>query len=491
MWELDTDVCVVGSGGAGAVIAARFSEAGLDVVLLEKGPYITSSDMNSDEAGMAALLFKDGGQQINKTFDMTFLQGCCVGGSTLLTNGICFRVPERILDHWETLGCRFDRKRLAAAYDEVEKNINARVPNPSVSPRVFMDRFMKGCDKIGYRGEVFRKNFKDCVACGYCNIGCIYGKKQSHIETYIPRALENGTRLVAECEGKRVLFKNRRATGVEAIKKDGKKIIVNSRLVVVSCGAIASSGLLLRSRVRNRNVGRYLSGNLGTVITGEFDEPLYTYAGDQMPAYVDFRDEGYALETLFNPPGTQSIMMPGPVADHTELMRNYEKLATIGVLFGAKSYGRVTYSRLFKHEEIDYRPSEEDMEMLRAGLKRAARLLLASGAKRAISPTSRYLELKSSMDIDKLDEAISGPKDLNHFGTAHPFGGNVMSENPARGVVDNDFRVHGYEDLFVCDASVFPSPVQLNPMATVLATAEYASDMILKYSRGLRQQINL
>jgi cholesterol oxidase len=49
-----------------------------------------------------------------------------------------------------------------------------------------------------------------------------------------------------------------------------------------------------------------------------------------------------------------------------------------------------------------------------------------------------------------------------------------MSRNPALGVVNEKFQVYGYDNLFVCDASVFPSSVGVNPQLTVMALAHYA-----------------
>ena len=53
-----------------------------------------------------------------------------------------------------------------------------------------------------------------------------------------------------------------------------------------------------------------------------------------------------------------------------------------------------------------------------------------------------------------------------------------MSTNPALGVVDPDFKVYGYDNLFVCDASVFPSSIGVNPQLTVMALAHYAAPSI-------------
>jgi choline dehydrogenase-like flavoprotein len=45
-------------------------------------------------------------------------------------------------------------------------------------------------------------------------------------------------------------------------------------------------------------------------------------------------------------------------------------------------------------------------------------------------------------------------------------------------VVDEQFRVHGTENLYVCDASVFPSSITVNPQLTVMALADYAAPNI-------------
>lgn len=54
-----------------------------------------------------------------------------------------------------------------------------------------------------------------------------------------------------------------------------------------------------------------------------------------------------------------------------------------------------------------------------------------------------------------------------------------MSADPRTGVVDASFAVHGFDNLFVCDASVFPSSVTVNPISTIMAVADYAAPRIL------------
>jgi len=91
--------------------------------------------------------------------------------------------------------------------------------------------------------------------------------------------------------------------------------------------------------------------------------------------------------------------------------------------------------------------------------------------------TFRYFEFTRAEQLDALDAVVRDNTDIN-LNSAHPQGGNAISRDPAKGVVDERFRVHGAEGLYVCDASVFPSSITVNPQLTVMALAEYASGLI-------------
>ena len=54
-----------------------------------------------------------------------------------------------------------------------------------------------------------------------------------------------------------------------------------------------------------------------------------------------------------------------------------------------------------------------------------------------------------------------------------------MSKNKNKGVIDPEFKVYGYNNLFVVDASVFPSSIGVNPQLTVMGLADYASEYIV------------
>lgn len=70
--------------------------------------------------------------------------------------------------------------------------------------------------------------------------------------------------------------------------------------------------------------------------------------------------------------------------------------------------------------------------------------------------------------------------------SAHLQGSNKLSMNPDQGVIDPDFRVWGYDNLYVCDSSVFPTSVGANPMQTIYTFAKiFADKFIEKHRRGI------
>ena len=102
---------------------------------------------------------------------------------------------------------------------------------------------------------------------------------------------------------------------------------------------------------------------------------------------------------------------------------------------------------------------------------------LTAGATRVMPTTFRFLPYTSPDALDDLDSQVQDNTDIQ-LHSSHPQGGNPISRNPARGVVDPDFGVFGAPGVYVCDASVFPAAITVNPQLTVMALAEYAAERI-------------
>jgi choline dehydrogenase-like flavoprotein len=182
----------------------------------------------------------------------------------------------------------------------------------------------------------------------------------------------------------------------------------------------------------------------------------------------------YLVETWFNPPATQALAMPGWFDRHFENMRRYRHMACAGVLVGTTTPGRVKPART--GPEIEYNASAADRGRMLEGLELAGRIWLHAGATRVMPATFAYREYRTTRSLDDLHRAVRETGDLL-MTSAHPQGGNALGA-----VIDEDFRVRGIKNLYLCDASVFPTSVHVNPQLTVMGMAQYAARRILGHA---------
>ena len=98
--HLTADLCVVGSGAGGAMVAMVAAEAGLRVVVVEAGSLLTPGDMVQREEEMFPRLYWEGGGRTTADRAIHVHQGRGVGGSTLHNLNLCKRIPPSILERW-------------------------------------------------------------------------------------------------------------------------------------------------------------------------------------------------------------------------------------------------------------------------------------------------------------------------------------------------------------------------------------------------------
>jgi len=158
--RLTCDVVVVGSGAGGATAAATLAEAGLDVVCLEEGGYYRTADYSADIPSMLRTLMRNGGATATMgRAQVPYLEGKCVGGSTVINGGMCWRTPEKILHTWaQERGLpELAPDRLEPVFDEVERIIHARYQDAG-SEGENNDVFREGVMLLGWKLSKNKRN---------------------------------------------------------------------------------------------------------------------------------------------------------------------------------------------------------------------------------------------------------------------------------------------------------------------------------------------
>lgn len=508
---LDEDVVVVGSGAGGAVAASELVRRGRRVLIVERGPHVDRGEFQEDEARMYARLYSDGALQTSRDFTFQVLQGMCVGGTTVVNNGVCFDLPSEVLQQWN--GTELDaglperelresfaavRALVGVARQDIERAnpVAARINAGYAAPGGGNGPGGAGAQEAPFASV--EANMHGCVGCGYCNIGCQHGRKLSMLDGLLPETqrwadrerearpgFSGSLEVLPDCMVTEVLSHGPRATGVRCRLRTAeggtRRLDIHADTVVVAAGAIHSSRLLMQSGLGGQLVGAGLCANLGSHMTADFgdDQPLRAFDGLQMSHYMNGGEEprDHVIETWFNPVMSQALVMPGWLGDHQRNMQRYDKLGALGVLVGSGRGSNHVLRRRhpINGSEVAFTPSEQDLRRLLAGLRDAGRVLLEAGARHVMPATFRYHELRSEQELSNLayGDLVQDASDIS-VNTGHPQGGNAISRDPRKGVVDERFRVHGCENVYVCDASVFPTAVRVNPQLSVMALAHLA-----------------
>jgi choline dehydrogenase-like flavoprotein len=494
----EPDIIVIGSGAGGAIAARNLAAHGHSVLIVEAGPHYPSQRITHEERRMTARLFKDGAIQTSADNDFVVFQARCVGGGPVINNGICLRVDQPglihpdaqdVLDKWAAIGAPLNRTRFDASYQAVEDYLGIGAIDPKIgrnNGRNILDGWAKvkaaSDDPMDATAPAayFRKNWgptsigAECAYCGYCNTGCPYGRKHGMAQSYLIDAVAHGALILADAPVTEILWGEDRdgqrvATGVRLTLDDGRERVVHAKKgVVVAAGTMASSRILAASGIDGTGEG--ISLNIASPVSALMpaDRAVRAWDEDQMTTYVDRGD--YLLESHFQPPMSMATLLTGWFAEHARKMKNYNRLASAGILFPADRRGRVEGNGFeFKLD------GEIDLPLIRKAVAKLARVHFANGAEEVYPALTRGGTLYPDTDIEAfLFERIKQADDIV-MSSSHPHGGNAMNDDPSLGVVDTDCRVHGTANVMVTDASVFPSCIRVNAQLTTMAMAQYAT----------------
>lgn len=499
--------CVIGSGAGGAVAALFIlkEDPKARVVILEEGPLVTNEAFPTRLLDATAKLYMNTGLTLSKNMLYTFRQGRCVGGSTTLNNGVAYQPKgfwwkQNIVERWQLLGVEMDFDELNHAYEDIVPLINVHPLEERVitsAAQIVADGFAH----LGYEANtlVVPTNTKDCIGCGRCNAGCQYDAKQSMLITAIPEVVKNGGYLVPDAKVSEIIIDETGESwdvrGVVVETLSGEKVKIEADKFVLAAGAYASTKLLWKSGFTGvepgvRTVGKRFTGNMGTPVVGLFSESLKGWAGQQCGFAVELPDIRCVIETGFGPPALIGLEAPQWGDKFMRLVESYNRMAVAIPVIAGMDYGEVDRGFLpttgwfldyrLGGFVIDYSMGVEDWLRLIKAMKLAAHAMFAMGAEEVFDTRFNAKSLRDIKDLDSHFDGI-GPSDYIKVETAHLHGGNVISRDPSRGVVDGDLKVHGFNNLWICDGSVIPAAITLNLQMTIMALARYAAPRIVAF----------
>lgn len=482
--ELDCDVVVVGSGAGGATVATELALAGQRVIVLEEGRHVPADEYGAmrqseslrhvwREGGMTAALGIGGAPTVN------VMMGKVVGGSSVCTGGVCFRVPDFVLDEWSReMGIPgMTADALDPYYRHVEEAIHVEEVPVSMRSRS-TQLFAEGAAKLGRPVKSMRRNTRGCDGCGRCNFGCPHVAKLSVDVSYLPRAIAAGAEVWSRCLVERVTIRHGRAVGVEGRLLNGprggkgSRLRVRAKRVVVACGGIHTPVLLQASGLGGigSHVGKHLTLHPGFRVYARFDEKVRGWAGAMQSAYSDaLEHEGITMNSLFVPASVIAATMPGAGPRHVELAQQVGHIAMFGAMVHDEGGGVVWRNPLGREPLVLYRCTAKDRAAFWKGIRAVAETFLEAGAKELFLPILGGEGLTPdqfrAMELERI------PMTRLECASQHPLGTARMGTSAAEGAVDPWGESWDVKELFVADASILPSSLGVNPQLTVMMMA--------------------
>jgi len=473
-------VCVIGTGAGGATVANELARRGHSVIVLEEGAYLTGRDFTGVPGEMVDRLYRNRG--LTGTVGRLMIPiplGRCVGGTTTINSGTCYRAPESVLHAWRNEHgiSGVSAAELAPYYERVERDLAVK-PVPDRTYGRNSRLFERGSERLGHDGARIPRNERGCLGTGVCAFGCPQDAKQAMHVSYVPAALEAGALLYTRARAHRLLISNGRAFGVVADFLDahdrptGKQLRVIADRVVVACGALLTPAFLERNGVGGASgaLGRNLHIHPAARIGALFREEVRGWAEVPQAYNVhQFTEEGIFIQGQFVPPSFAAPELPGIGMAHKQIMADYPYLGSFGALISDQSSGRVRAGRA-SFPTVRYAMDDADRRKMLRAIGLTAEIFFAAGA------IEVYPAIRSRPTLQNADEAesITGsavrPTDIEMM-AFHPMGTARMADDPKRGVTSAAGQVHDTRDLYVADASLFPASCKVNPQMTIMALA--------------------
>jgi choline dehydrogenase-like flavoprotein len=489
---ISCDVVIVGSGAGGATAADILTRAGLTVVVIEEGPFKSSSDFRMRERDAYPQLYQESAGRQTRDKGITILQGRAVGGSTTVNWTSSFRTPVSTLKFWQQqFGlANYTPEQLLPWFEKMELRLSiAPWPVPANENN---DVLRRGSEKLGIPSAAIQRNVKGCWNLGYCGMGCPTNAKQSMLVTTIPDALDRGLILLHNTRVEKLAHRLGQVTSLVAsgmsLNSVGTatdaglyRVRVTARHFILAGGAINTPGLMLRSRLPDphHNLGKRTFLHPSSVSAAIMPQQVDGFSGAPQTVYSDHFLEtqaidaaiGFKLEAPPIHPILAGITLHGFGADHSMWMKRLPNMQVLIALmrdgFHPESKGGAVHIRNDGSPVLDYPLNDYLWDGIRRSLLVMSEIQFAAGAGIVMPLHEDARPYRHWKDARTAIEALPMKTLRARVASAHVMGGCGMGSDPRQSVVGGEGRHHQLENLWVFDGSAFPTSIGANPQLSI------------------------
>ncbi|EGC28895.1 hypothetical protein DICPUDRAFT_159608 [Dictyostelium purpureum] len=504
--SLKADVVVIGSGAGGGVTAALLSQAGYKVIVMEKGSYVSSNNMTWKEGEAFPLMYEQAGTLTSDDLSVNILAGSCLGGGTTVNWTASIRTPEPILEEWrKQCPNTFSSAKFNQAMDSVSERLSVTTnystghhnKNNLILEQALLD--------LQDEPAPIPRNVKNCdtTQCGSCSMGCRSKSKQSSMVTYLEDCCSNGGQIITNCQAEQITYtdspQGQTVHGVIGFvtTPDGVKfrVFIKTHIVVCAAGAIHTPALLLKSSIKNSNIGNNLYLHPAIPVIAGHDEIIDLYKG---PPMTIIGRKFQKINPTNNKLGGAIIECPNAhlgVASSVcsffwdksfsfkkELL-DINKFSSFITILRDTTPGKIRLDKDGRTPKIIYKLSNQDWKSSMIAAEASFRSLMKMGAKKAAIPVNG---LEPCTSIDQIESYIKSLRSIGYKPnqaivlSAHQMGSCRMGSNRSNSVVNENGESWDVKRLFIADGSVLPSSVGINPMITIYSVSHIIANQIIQ-----------